>query len=322
MRFIYIERHALHAPQHALYQEGTERYHECPERAFAIRDELLATGFKTEAPDEDPELFISIMHSYPMIRFLKDNKEERIVLREDRPDIILEPSYSVSITPGTYDAACSAVSCALSGAKHITKGERIAYALCRPPGHHASRTRMGGFCFFNNAAAAALSLAGHGRVAVLDIDLHHGNGTQDILYDRGILFISIHAKNVYPHTYRQMSCARQSSQIVTGNIVNFEAGPDTTDGKYLELTGKALGTIKSNCTDALVVSAGFDTSENDPIAASAFRLKRETYYEMGKKLHSTGLPALVVQEGGYNTESLGKDAAAFLKGLSNNFTSK
>jgi acetoin utilization deacetylase AcuC-like enzyme len=290
-------------------------YDETPDRAYAILRELERRGIGFVEPWICADHCISTVHNPAMIEFLRSH-DDAIIGTGKRPDVILPSDESVSISRGTYQAARSSAACAVSGAALLVSGgEKLAYALCRPPGHHAARTQMGGFCYFNNAAVAAMAMAEHGSVAIMDIDRHHGNGTQDIFYDDpNVPYVSINAEGVYPQIYS----GRQSSLFDNGIIVNFTIKSDMNDDHYLEATDQALGVIMSHKPDVLVVSAGFDMSENekpDLDELPAARLTRDCFHQIGRKLRDTRLPILVVQEGGYNAETLGQDVVAFLGGV-------
>jgi acetoin utilization deacetylase AcuC-like enzyme len=213
---------------------------------------------------------------------------------------------------GTYQAALSSANCALSGAKAIAGGERAAFALCRPPGHHAGRSYCGGYCYLNNAAIAANWLTSYGKVAVLDIDYHAGNGTQDIFYERGdVLTLSIHADpdGEYPAFcgYADETGAGRGS----GLHRNFPLPPGTEDASYLSTLGEAIALIKSFSPDFLVLPTGMDLYAGDPLGQ--FHVTREGIRQIGERLAALGLPALIVMEGGYNNNALGENITTLLE---------
>ena len=248
-------------------------------------------------------------------------------MRESHPDLVLESDDALSLSPGTYDAARAAVSCALSGAHALVEGkERLSYALCRPPGHHATGQKSGGYCFFNNAALAAKYLRdkGKSRPVILDIDVHHGNGTQEIVYDEpNILFASLNGKKTYPHDLGKIRDPEQDPMMITSKILNITIEQSTNDSEYLWALNFAIDWIKLAGSDSIVVSAGFDTSigERKDIFSSdfggweKFGLTKECYYKIGQNIRDIGLPVLALQEGGYNLKYVGQDVAAFLSGL-------
>ncbi|NJL48184.1 MAG: hypothetical protein HC929_12750 [Leptolyngbyaceae cyanobacterium SM2_5_2] len=192
---------------------------------------------------------------------------------------------------------------------------RLAYALCRPPGHHAGRDFMGGYCYLNNAAVAAAHLAAAwGRVGLLDVDYHHGNGTQDIFWDDPqVFFGSIHAAPGVDYPYYSGYADETGGPTAPGGIANVPLGSGTTSADYLA----ALDGLLARCADfgaaALVVSLGFDAYAGDPM--SIFDVQPETYTAIGERLAGLGVPVLLVQEGGYQVEALGRLAGHLLAGL-------
>src|ERR671912_1209023 len=222
---------------------------------------------------------------------------------------------STPVAAGAWDAAYWAAQTAIAAAESVIGGDRTAFALCRPPGHHAGSDYLGGYSYLSNAAIAAEHAVAAGRrVAILDVDYHHGNGTQDIFYARGeVAFASIHADPATDYPF-------------FGGHAD-EAGPGEGDGATLNLplprgidwTGyapalaQALDWIERHDPDLLVVSFGADTYEGDPI--SHFKLKTSDYAPMARRIASLGLPTLVVMEGGYAVEALGRNVAEFLSGF-------
>jgi acetoin utilization deacetylase AcuC-like enzyme len=219
------------------------------------------------------------------------------------------------VGPGTWEAARAAVDCALTAADLVAGGaETTAYALCRPPGHHATRDGYGGSCYLNNAAIAAQALrdAGHATVAVVDIDAHHGNGTQAIFWERGdVRYGSLHvdpAAGWFPHYFgHAVETGAGAGQGATRNLPLAEG---TGDEPWLEAV-RALADFASGA-DALVVSLGVDAAADDP--ESPLQVTADGYAAAGRLLGSLGVPALVVQEGGYHLATLGSLVAAYLDG--------
>jgi len=220
------------------------------------------------------------------------------------------------LTRSTWMAARWSAACAVNAAKWVESGKaKEAYALCRPPGHHASRDLFGGYCYFNNAALAAKQFRKSGKVVILDIDFHHGNGTQSIFYrDSKVLFISIHGdpKEFYPYYWGH------ASEIGSGQGRNYNINlplPSGCDGKeYLRvIRSKVLPIIKDFSPSALIISAGFDTYKEDPIGR--FSLESDDYFEIGAELARLELPSVIVQEGGYCTDKLGTNVHLFLTGF-------
>jgi len=213
-----------------------------------------------------------------------------------------------------YKAARAAVDVAVTGALEVMAGRPLVYALCRPPGHHAERRVFGGFCYFNNAAIAAHIFSNEGRVAVLDIDHHHGNGTQDIFYRRNdVLTISIHGHPNEAYPYFSGFADERGEGPGEGWNKNFPLPPGTKEKAYLDTFDKAVRAIEAAHATKLVVSLGFDIMRGDP--TGDFLLKAGTLEVMGRRLAALGLPTLVVQEGGYNLRNLKRGVQAFFKGF-------
>lgn len=215
----------------------------------------------------------------------------------------------------TYKSACESASVAYSVAKKVQSGKtKIGYALCRPPGHHASSSRMGGYCYFNNTAIAANYLSSFGKVAVLDVDLHHGNGTQEIFYKRNdVLTVSIHADPHYKFPYYAGFINETGVDQGKGYNINYPLGAKTSDRTYQNTLKKALISIKKYNPSYLVVALGLDTFIEDPIGF--FSLTTNYYRKMAYTINSLSFPTVIIQEGGYNTEKLGHNAVSFIKGM-------
>lgn len=211
----------------------------------------------------------------------------------------------------TYEAALHSANLAYHGARALLDGERAVYALCRPPGHHAGRDFMGGYCYINNAAVAAYALKERGRVAVLDIDYHHGNGTQHILWDEPeILFASLHADPAVDYPYY---CGYADERGAHGQVINVPLPHGTDAAAYLDALHATLARIRDFAPQSLVISLGFDTFKDDPIAS--FTLGVDAYARIGQAIAALELPTLYVQEGGYAVERLGDLAAGFFSGV-------
>jgi acetoin utilization deacetylase AcuC-like enzyme len=222
---------------------------------------------------------------------------------------------SAPIMDGTYQAALGSANCALSGAKAIVSGEKSAFALCRPPGHHAGKSFGGGYCYLNNAAVAANWLSAHGKVAILDIDYHAGNGTQDIFYERGeVLTVSIHADpdEEYPafSGYADETGAGPGS----GTQRNFPLPTGIDDDLYLSSLSAALELIQSFKPAYLVLSAGMDLYDGDPLGS--FKVTRAGIRKIGESIARLDVPTLIVMEGGYNNKALGMNITTLLSNFS------
>lgn len=218
------------------------------------------------------------------------------------------------VGPGTWEAARSAVDCALTAVDLVAGGFRTAYALCRPPGHHVTRDGYGGSCYLNNAAIAAQALreAGHDTVAVVDLDAHHGNGTQAIFWERAdVRYASLHVdpgSGWFPHWFGHAH--ESGAGAGAGATLNLPLPEGTGDGPWLEAV-RGLADFAADA-DALVVSLGVDAAADDP--ESPLQVTADGYAAAGRLLGSLGVPAVVVQEGGYHLDTIGGLVAAYLDG--------
>ncbi len=213
----------------------------------------------------------------------------------------------------TFDAACWSAASAVDAANDVLeRRSHYAYALSRPPGHHASFDTYGGYCYFNNACLAAEILKQNGKVVILDIDYHHGNGIQDFYYsDPEVLYISIHGdpKDYFPY-FRGYPEERGDGDAVNTNL-NIILPDNASLNEYLTiLQNEVLDVITDFNASTLIISAGFDTYHLDPIGKC--NLVTEDYYHIGKLLKGLGLPTVIIQEGGYYTKDLGENVVNFL----------
>jgi acetoin utilization deacetylase AcuC-like enzyme len=219
------------------------------------------------------------------------------------------------VGPGTWSAARAAVDCALSAVDEVVGGAASAYALCRPPGHHVTRSAYGGSCYLNSAAvaAAALRRAGHERVAVIDVDAHHGNGTASIFYARGdVLYGSVHidpGAGWFPHVVGHAD--ETGAGEGAGTTLNVPLPPEAGDEPWLEAVARLASAVAAHGSTALVVSLGVDAAADDP--ESPLRVTHDGYGRAGTMLHDLGLPTVMVQEGGYHLDSLGGLVRVFVE---------
>jgi acetoin utilization deacetylase AcuC-like enzyme len=213
---------------------------------------------------------------------------------------------------GTYEAALSSANCALSGTQALLESEHVAFALCRPPGHHAGKDYAAGYCFINNAAVAANILTSEGKVAVLDIDYHAGNGTQDIFYSRSdILTISIHADPAYEYPYYAGYAEETGAGDGLGFHHNYPLPAGTDDSQYIETLRAAIEQTSRFQPKYLIVSAGMDIYDGDPLGK--FKVTQKGIREIGNQIESLGFPTLFVMEGGYANETLGDNIIILLE---------
>jgi acetoin utilization deacetylase AcuC-like enzyme len=326
IRLVINDRHMIHHVEERGYVES-------PVRINAILEELDKTDiFERIPPRHFSDKHIRAVHDDGFVDYLERvctglDEDTAIypyvfpVRNQTRPpkDLAVRAGYYCidSFTPLTgnaYLAAKRAVDCALTAAKQLLEGYRIAYALIRPPGHHAEPATFGGFCYFNNAAIAANLLSGYGNVAMLDVDYHHGNGQQQIFYERGdVLTVSIHGhpRDTYP--YFSGFKGEKGRGQGRGKNLNLPL-PENIDGeRHREALREALGRVSRFRPRYLVVPLGLDTAREDP--TGSWTLEAADFEEMGKMIGSLGIPSLIVQEGGYDTRVLGINARSFLTGL-------
>lgn len=220
------------------------------------------------------------------------------------------------IAAGTWVSSYWGAQSALAATKAVLDGERAAFALCRPPGHHCGADYLGGYCFLNNVAIAAEAaiVAGKRRIAILDVDYHHGNGTQDIFYDRGdVLFVSVHADPVTDYPFFWGHADERGEAAGEGATLNLPLPRGTGLAAYRAALDTGLEAIRDFRADFLCVSFGADTFAGDPI--SQFALQTADYTPIAQSIAALDLPAVIVMEGGYAVDALGANVAAFLAGF-------
>ena len=220
------------------------------------------------------------------------------------------------IVAGTWAAVTASLDCALTAADLVAGGERAAYGLCRPPGHHAGSSFMGGYCYINNAAvvAAAFRDRGAGRVAILDVDYHHGNGTQEIFYRDGtVLVANLHADPREEYPYFLGHADERGEGAGEGANLNYPMPLGTAFDRWSAALDDACERIAAFGAEVVIVSLGVDTFEKDPI--SGFRLKTEDFPRIGARIARLGRPTVFLQEGGYAVAEIGVNAVGVLAGF-------
>ncbi|MFZ8997469.1 MAG: histone deacetylase family protein [Ilumatobacteraceae bacterium] len=343
MKVVYSLRHRHHHPRLELEAGALQEPFEHPGRAEMIRAALAADAtFDLVAPDEWGRGPIEAVHHAGLVEFLEhawsEYQEVHGPTHDVVPDVFAmqglrdgmgpgrEPvaigarlgwwcfETTTPLTEGTYDAARASVDVALTASAIVQSGDRVAYGLCRPPGHHASRSLYGGYCFFNNAAVVAQQLVSNGaKVTVLDVDYHHGNGTQQIFYDRDdVQFVSLHGdpRRAYPHLTGHRD--EIGTGVGRGTTTNYPLPPLTEDDAYVSTLAAACAEVSAFRPDFLVVSLGLDTFVDDPISDLA--LTADGFERSGALVAELGVPMIVLQEGGYATADLGENARRWLLG--------
>jgi len=325
-----------YSPAHRAHDPASNP--ERPERADALLGAAEAFGATVRAPDDfglgpigdvhSPELLALLQTAYRRFAQLREGPRPAVpdtfAVRESggrvASNIWAQLGYHCTddltpILPATWDAAYWAAQVALSAARALRDGSALSYALCRPPGHHVYRDLYGGYCYLNNAAIAAHWLSAQGRrPAIIDIDYHHGNGTQAIFYDRDdVFFCSLHADPQQEYPYYAGYPEEMGSGAGEGYTLNLPLALDTDEKSYLHALTWALDAVEASAPDALIVSLGFDTLAGDP--HGGMRLAPESFRPIGRSLAGLRRPILLVQEGGYCIEALPTALTALLEGL-------
>jgi acetoin utilization deacetylase AcuC-like enzyme/GNAT superfamily N-acetyltransferase len=319
--------------KHDIHHVAERGYVEAPVRIRSILEELNRTQlFEPTKLERFPLKHVEAVHDRGFVRFLKSASENVQpgksvypyvfpIRNRARPpkELPLRAGYYCidTFTPlneNAYIAAVRAVDCALTAAARILDGSRLAYALVRPPGHHAERSSFGGFCYLNSAAVAAHFLSANGRVAVLDIDYHHGNGTQDIFYERSdVLTVSIHGHPRFTYPYFSGYEDETGAGRGSGYNLNIPLPESIGADVYERALDRALARIRKFAPAFLVLSLGLDVARGDP--TGSWLLGAKDLRRNGTLIGRLALPTLVVQEGGYRTRTLGINARNFFQGL-------
>lgn len=333
MKVLFDDRQLRHTPAHYFRLGQLVPHPEQAERARLLRKVMVALGHEISMPADfglDPLYAVhdrayvdfyrrawprwveATGHAHPAVpNYHTGRRLSRM------PDgVVGQLGYfstdtSCPVTEGTWEAIYWSAQCAVDAAKHVAEGNGLAYALCRPPGHHASKDASNGFCFFNNAAVAAQHLRQtFAKVAIVDMDTHAGNGTQDIFYDRGDVFTaSLHTDpaNYVPHYYGYADERGTGAGKDCHLNVVLKSGDD--EAEVLRRFDEMLAATRAFAPDALVVSLGFDMGHDDPL--SEVGLTAKGFAEMARRMAALELPTALIQEGGYLGPSLSDSARAF-----------
>jgi len=340
--------HHGHSGRQELFRGRLVPCHESPARLDFVLAELQrhpAGELRTpDAPDAADMALLTRIHSPRYLHFLEHAWDEWLALDPANADTDVLPSVwpvrgfrhdvlptnfaarvglfsfdaGTPLTAGTWDAARVGAACAIDAARAVAAagGHRSAMALTRPPGHHAGADFFGGYCFINNAAVAAQALreAGAARVAVLDIDYHHGNGTQDIFYSRAdVLTVSVHGDPLTEYPFYLGYADERGSGAGVGCNLNLPLPAGTGFADWAQALQTGLDAVRRFGADAMVVALGVDTFEGDPI--SRFTLRSHDYLQVGRMLASAGRPTVLTMEGGYAVAEVGVNVLKVLKGF-------
>jgi acetoin utilization deacetylase AcuC-like enzyme len=337
MKAYFADEQRLHDPKSFLSSGAPKPNPEVPERIERLIAGAKAAGCAIERPKSFGLGPIAAIHTPEYIEFLQHIYERwqriegasaevipnihPIARGGSRPDSAVgQAGYhmadtSCPISAETYDSSCWSAWTAVAGAEAVKAGASSAYALCRPPGHHAFADVAGGFCFFNNSAIAAQHLRKSAdRVAILDVDLHHGNGTQGVFYRRAdVLTVSIHADPVrfYPFFWGYADERGEGQGL--GYNLNLPLARKSGDDIFLEALAAAIRRVGAFAPDALVVALGLDAFEGDPFGGLS--VTTPGFSRIGEAIARLGLPTVIVQEGGYLCDALADNLAAFLTGF-------
>ena len=334
MRSFFSPSQLAHAPTQELHNGGFTAYAETPSRATTI---LAAIG-GAETPEDRGDAAIRAVHTDDYLAFLRDGPARwaaagrpgdaigyvwpvvgRRSLRLDRIDgQIGRFSFDAStpLTAQSWESAYGSAQSVLAATHAVLDGERAAFALCRPPGHHAGADYYGGYCYLNTAAIAAQAArdAGRQRVAILDIDYHHGNGTQDIFWDRAdVFYASIHADPASDYPFYWGHADEIGAGAGLHATLNLPLQQGAGLAPFRSAQAQALEAIARFGPDLLVVSFGADTWEDDPIAH--FNLTTDDYAVLARDIAGCGWPSVIAMEGGYAVDALGRNVASLLSGF-------
>lgn len=345
MRAFFDPEQGHHDPQQFMRLGKISAPKDLPSRTDALLAALSRHAITPEAPQDyglDPILAV---HTRPFVDFLSGAFERWSQLPDagpevlpnaspywnGRPDqaarppcrsgsVVAQSAYylgdlAVPIGPATWRSALRSAHTAVAGADAVIDGKGPAFALCRPSGHHARADRASGFCYLSNAAIAAERLRGRfRRVAVLDVDAHHGDGTQEVFYRRGdVMTVSVHVDPEFYYPFFTGYADEEGVDEGTGCNLNLPIAPGSDNAAFLAAVDTGIARIRAFGADALVVSLGYDAHEEDPIGL--LKVTNAGFRAIGERVRAIGLPTLVVQEGGYQVSVIGECLSAFLHGL-------
>ncbi|MEN7343840.1 MAG: histone deacetylase family protein [Pseudomonadota bacterium] len=340
MQTFFSNDHRLRNPETELYGGRLVTPYESPDRVDLVSTAIARARLGDRVPVENRDLSVAgQVHDAGYLRFLSTCWADwqaaghdgelisyvwpgRRMPSERIPTTIAGKvgyyalSADTAISGGTFEAAVSSQSVALAAADAVLSGAKAAFGLCRPPGHHAARDQYGGYCFINNAAVAAQHALNEGRqrVAILDVDFHHGNGTQDIFYERDdVLFVSLHGDPMHAFPHFLGFADEQGRGVGQGCNLNLPLAPGTDYREWSQALDRGLSAIRAFSPQLLVVSLGVDAYEEDPI--SFFKLNGHDFADCGKRIGRLGLDTVFLMEGGYAIDSIGDNVVSVLGGF-------
>jgi len=335
--FCAAERQRAHYPRNFLVNGARQPNPEVPERLDRLLQSVVVEGHDIEEPSDHGLGPIAAVHTPEYVRFLSRIYERWARIPEASEEVTpnIHPdcrstAYPLSavgqagyhmadtacpIGPDSWESIRWSANSAASAAQHVSDGAPCAYALCRPPGHHAFSDLAGGFCYVNNSAVAAAVLRHrHARVAIVDVDLHHGNGTQGIFYRRADIFtLSVHADPIRFYPFFWGHAEERGEGPGLGYNRNLPLPRGSQDDTFLDALDRGLESVQAFAPGALVVALGLDAFEGDPFGGLS--VTTEGFGRIGERLGQLGLPTTIVQEGGYLCDALGDNLASFLTGF-------
>ncbi len=337
MKIVHSPLNAQHDPKHFLVNGSIQANPEVPQRAEMLLHAAENAGHGIVDPADHGTELLGKIHTRRYLTFL-ERIHERWQRQPNASDEVIPNVHPIvpaggypdsaagqagfhmtdtacPISKGTWDAVRAAANAAIHAADMVMRGDREAYALCRPPGHHASSETAGGFCYLNNSALAAQHLRrNHDKVAVLDVDVHHGNGTQEIFYRRAdVLTVSLHADPVRFYPFFWGHASETGADEGEGFNLNLPQPRRTADDDYLKALHAALERITDYGAEALVVALGLDAYEGDPFEGLA--ITTPGFGRIAEAIAGLELPTVLVQEGGYLSPELGDNLVSFLDGF-------
>ncbi|MBO9355342.1 histone deacetylase family protein [Bordetella petrii] len=349
MQAFFCEEQLLHQPRQFMRLGRLCEPADTPARAQALRAALASRGVSVQSPPDYGREPLHGIHSPDYLDFLEHAHARWQALRAQgmdpgdevlpnlgpyhggRPEqpergpcpsgsVVAQAGYylgdlSCPIGPHTWRAALRSTHSAVAAAGWVAQHQGVAYALCRPSGHHAHRDRAGGFCYLNSSAAAAQRLLqAYGKIAILDVDAHHGDGTQQIFYQRAeVMTLSLHADPAGYYPFYTGHAHERGYGSGHGYNLNFPLAHGSGTEAFLDTLDHALVALRDYRPRALVLSLGFDTYKDDPI--SVLTLDLDAYRHIGERVNGLGLPTVIVQEGGYLAPAIGPALDAFLQGM-------